>query len=288
MFPEKSNLTEKEIDTLPKELQGDDVDTDTKIEFYEAAKITRDAYLIRAKVIDSFYRRYSRNPDRAKHYSMKLIEIAHGELKLSTVKNWLSGYRNLGSLLNNADIGETLYEKLINTGWQCSATVKNPKFTYQQYMEAADKWEQLPQEEKKGHIGPGRIKELIDKGKKDNDRERKVQRQNPRRKENKSRNLQFRRAIPRSAENFIESDANPLQFEDEEQVLGDVSQKRKRDSDDDNKSVEPKPKKRRVTIDVNIMTKTMNECMKLARENERLELVQSIRTVAKMCELQIK
>jgi hypothetical protein len=305
MFPDKSELTVAEKDSLPRELQNDDIDKDTKIEFYEAAKCTRHAHLIRAKVIDSFYRRYSGRPDRAKCYSMLLIEIAHGELRLSTGKDLLAGYKNLGSLLNSPIVGKTLYDKLVETNWSCEATIRNPKLSYQQYMDAADRWRNLPQEEKKGHISPIRIRELA--GVKKIVRFNSVERKNadPERKQrpirSAKRNKQSRPEPQSPLNTFLGTQTFSLQSINGGDSTG-VSQKGSSSSNTqdrarntqqskkrrlDETSDDDKPKRRKIAVNVKFVTNTMKDCLALARENEKLSLVKSIQTMANMYEIEL-
>jgi hypothetical protein len=120
------------------------VDEDTQKEFFEAAKTTIEGHLLRARVIDSFYRRYPRHPQRARYascfvfrasqillvvdcrkYSFALIDLAHGTAKsVNTRMAWLSGYRNLGQHLNDPINGPVLYQQLLEARWHAAACVK--------------------------------------------------------------------------------------------------------------------------------------------------------------------
>lgn len=56
----EGKLDHEQVASLPTEIQL--ADDDTKLEFYEARKVTGNAYLTRARVIDNYYLRYANNP----------------------------------------------------------------------------------------------------------------------------------------------------------------------------------------------------------------------------------
>jgi len=64
VFPEHEPLTAEQARTLPPEIQ-EEADEDTKTEYYEAQRSTMEGHLIRARVIDSFQRRFSHTPQRS-------------------------------------------------------------------------------------------------------------------------------------------------------------------------------------------------------------------------------
>ena len=66
VFPDHRPLTAEQAKTLPPEIQKE-ADEDTKTEYYEAQRTTMDSLLIRARVIDSFQRRFSHTPQRAQY-----------------------------------------------------------------------------------------------------------------------------------------------------------------------------------------------------------------------------
>jgi len=76
-------------------------------------------------------------------YSFRLINLAHGSartLSLSTQMQWLSGYRNLGRLLNDPETGQALYQQLVEVHWHAEACVKNPTLTCADYQAAIRNW----------------------------------------------------------------------------------------------------------------------------------------------------
>lgn len=313
LFPERIRLDESEIQTLPEDMRGVLVDLDTKIEFYEAAKLTRESHLIRARVIDTFHRRYRRYPQKAKKYSMYLIEIAHGDIAESTKTGWLSGYKNLGSLLNNNDLGQTLYDKLLGTGWNCSAVVKNPRMTHDQYMLAADNWDKASPAEKKGEVDPAVIRRLAGIERK-TPPPKDVESSSPvipslsRMNEKKKRTVKPTLRFEMSSSNII-----PLRVELPKEIKREVSVKqveqkgnsvveseeesseeperivrpRKRKAPEANDEEDSTAKRRRVYLSMEVMERTMGKTLALARMHEDIALISDVRTLAKECNIKI-
>lgn len=255
LFPDR-DLSEEEIKTLPLELQEQNVHNETKIEFFQASKVTKESYLIRAIVIDNLYKRYEENPRRAKLYSIKLISIAHGTLAKITKMVWLSGYRNLGKLLNNPERGNELYDKLVNSGWSCYTVVKNSKLTHEDYITAINNWNRKHPQFRKSPQDAKDIRELAGKPQVHKEKKPHELVERPRRIVEKKSNKRHISQI------YSYEEEQPAK----KQKLG----------------------KRKVEIDVELMRDTLTMCMNMARESKNLNLIKSLQEISDQCRIKLE